>query len=90
VVIGYEQSEQLDVKPAEYFVSVVKREKRACQACDGGGVVTAPLPPRIINKSLVKLVSDQFIISTIISKYCDHLPLYRQSAILESSAVAAS
>jgi hypothetical protein len=42
--------------------------------------VTAPLPARIIDKSLV---SDQFIISTVIAKYCDHLPLYRQSAILE-------
>jgi hypothetical protein len=30
VVIGYEQSEQLDVKPAQYFVLVTKREKRAC------------------------------------------------------------
>jgi transposase len=79
-VIGYEQSEQLDVKPAEYFVLVNKREKRACPTCEEGGVVTAPLPARIIDKSLV---SDQVIISTIISKYCDHLPLYRQSAILE-------
>ncbi len=80
VVIGYEQSEQLDCQPAEYFVSVVKREKRACQACEEGGVVTAPLPARIIDRSLV---SDQVIIGTIISKYCDHLPLYRQSAMLE-------
>jgi transposase len=80
VVIGYEQSEQLDVKPAEYFVSVVKREKRACQGCKEGGVATAPLPARIIDKSLV---SDQVVINTIISKYCDHVPLYRQSAILE-------
>ena len=80
VVIGYEQSEQLDVKPAEYFVLVTKREKRACQNCEEGGVVTAPLPTRIIDKSLV---SDQVIINTLIAKYCDHLPLYRQSAILE-------
>ena len=27
-VIGYEQSEQLDVEPAKYFVRVTKREKR--------------------------------------------------------------
>ncbi len=30
-VIGYEVSEVLDVKPAEYFVEVTKREKRACK-----------------------------------------------------------
>ena len=39
----------------------------------------APLPPRIIDKSLV---SDEMIIDTIVSKYADHCPLYRQSAIL--------
>jgi transposase len=31
VVIGHEQSEQLDVEPARYFVVVIKREKRACK-----------------------------------------------------------
>jgi transposase len=30
VVIGYEESSQLDVEPAKYFVLVTKREKRAC------------------------------------------------------------
>ena len=28
-VIGYDESEQLDVEPARYFVRVIKREKRA-------------------------------------------------------------
>ena len=79
-VIGYEQSEQLDVKPAEYFVLVTKREKRVCRSCEEAGVITAPLPSRIIDKSLV---SDQVIINTVIAKYSDHQPLYRQSVILE-------
>src|SRR5688572_8400466 len=35
-VIGYEQSEQLDVEPARYFVVVTKREKRACANCAQG------------------------------------------------------
>ncbi len=48
-VIGYEMSEQLDVKPAEYFVVVTKREKRACKACEEG-VECAPAPARIIEK----------------------------------------
>jgi transposase len=78
-VIGYEQSEQLDVEPARYFVLVTKREKRACRSC-AGGVKAAPLPARIIDKSLV---SDQVVIDTLVSKYSDHLPLYRQSAVLE-------
>src|ERR1700745_3681402 len=79
VVIGYETSEVLQVKPAEYYVEVTKREKRACKQCEEQGVQAAPLPARIIDKSLV---SDQIIIDTIVSKYADHSPLYRQSAIL--------
>ena len=79
-VIGYEQSEQLDVEPAKYFVQVTKREKRACQSCGEGGVVAAPVPARIVDKGLV---SDRVVIDTVVAKYGDHLPLYRQSAILE-------
>jgi transposase len=79
-LIGYEESEQLDVEPAKYFVVVTKREKRACKSCEERGVLAAPLPPRIIEKSLV---SDRVVIDTVVSKYADHCPLYRQSAILE-------
>ena len=38
VVIGYESAEQLDAEPARYFVRVIKREKRACKACEEQGV----------------------------------------------------
>lgn len=78
-VIGYEQSEQLDVEPAKYFVLVTKREKRGCRCCERG-VVTAAAPARIVDKGLA---SDRVVIDTVIAKYCDHLPLYRQSVMLE-------
>jgi transposase len=80
VVIGYDESERLDVEPAKYFVAVTKREKRACLNCEEQGVMAAPLPPQIIDKGLA---SNQVVIDTVVQKYCDHLPLYRQSAILE-------
>ena len=75
VEIGYEESTQLDVEPAKYF-------RAGDEAREGGLQVvrTAPLPPRIIEKSLA---SDRIVIDTIVSKYCDHAPLYRQSAIPE-------
>jgi transposase len=79
-VIGYESGEQLDVEPAKYFVLVTKREKRSCRSCEEGGITTAPLPTRIIDRCLV---SDRVVIDTVVAKYSDHLPLYRQSAILE-------
>jgi transposase len=80
LVIGYEESSQLDVEPAKYFVLVTKREKRACRSCEDLGVVSAPLPPRIIEKCLA---SDRIVIETVVGKYCNHTPLHRQSMILE-------
>jgi transposase len=70
----------LDREPAKYFVRVLRREKRARSSCAQGGVQTAGSPARIIEKSIV---SDQVIIDTVVTKYCDYVPLYRQSAILE-------
>src|ERR1035437_9142242 len=55
-VIGYDVSEQLDVEPAQYFVVVTKREKRACKRCEETGVVAAPAPERIIEKSLLSRI----------------------------------
>ncbi len=79
MVIGYEVTEVLDVEPARYFVQVTRREKRACKACPEQGVTAASLPTRIIDKSLV---SDGVIIDTVVNKYCDHSPLFRQSVAL--------
>jgi len=82
-VIGYDESEQLDVEPARYFVRVTKREKRACRCCQAGSVTMPPLATRIVEKGLA---SDRVVVETIVAKYSDHLPLYRQAAILERDA----
>jgi transposase len=83
VVIGYDESEVLDIEPVRYFVRVTKREKRACRQCERRSVVAAPLPERIIAKGLV---SNRVVVDTIVKKYCDHLPLYRQEIILKREA----
>ena len=86
-VFDYDISEQLDVEPARYFVRVIKREKRVCRHCDGSNgksaVMMAPLAPRIVEKGLA---SDAVVIDTVVKKYCDHLPLYRQAMIFEREA----
>lgn len=82
-VIGYDESEQLDVEPARYLVRVTRREKRACKSCANGTVTAAELPERIVEKGLA---SDAVVIQTVVAKYCDHLPLYRQAAMLEREA----
>jgi transposase len=82
-LIGYDESEVLDVEPVRFFVRVVKREKRSCRSCKEGAVRMADLAPRIIEKGIA---SDRMVVETVVSKYCDHVPLYRQESILEREA----
>ena len=41
------------------------------------------LAARIVGKGLA---SDALVIGTVVAKYCDHLPRYRQQAMLEREA----
>ena len=80
-VMGYDWSEVLDREPAKWFVRVTKREKRSCRKCSA--IQMPPLGSRIVEKGLA---SDRVIIETVVAKYCDHLPLYRQEATIEREA----
>ena len=82
-LIGYDESEHLDMEPVRFFVRVVKREKRGCRQCKTSGVVMAELAPRIVEKGIA---SDRVVVETVVAKYCDHLPLYRQKAMLQREA----
>jgi transposase len=82
-VIGYDESEVLDVEPARYFVRLIKREKRACRRCVNATVIAAPMAERIVEKGMA---SDAVVINTVVAKYCDHLPLYRQAVMIEREA----
>jgi len=79
-VIGFDRSEELDVIPAQYFVKVTLREKRACLRHPEGGVSTAPCPLKIIPKGKL---SDAIIVDVLVKKYGDYMPAYRQSMSLE-------
>jgi transposase len=80
-LMGYDASEVLDREPAKWFVRVTKREKRACETCST--IAMPELAPRIVDKGLA---SDRVVIETVVAKYVDHLPLYRQEAMLEREA----
>jgi transposase len=82
-VIGYEESERLDVEPAKFFVTMTRREKRACRNCKQGGVATAPVAAEIVEKGLA---CNRVVVNAVVSKYCDHLPLYRQCVMLARDA----
>jgi transposase len=75
--IGEDRSERLDIIPAQLRVLVVRRPKYACRACEDV-VVQAPAPARLIEGGLP---TEATIAQVLVSKYADHLPLYRQAQI---------
>jgi transposase len=81
--IGEEITEQLDVIPAQVKVIAHVRPKWACNQCDAG-VSIAPMPALFLPKSIA---APGLVAQTIISKYQDHLPLYRQEKIWERMGV---
>lgn len=83
-VIGEDQSERLDVIPAQYRVIVTRRPKYACRACSGT-VVQAPAPARLIEGGLP---TEALVAQVLVNKYAHHLPLYRQAQILAGHGIA--
>ncbi len=83
-VIGADVSRRLDVIPAQYQVLVTRRPKYACRACEGT-VVQAPAPARLIEGGLP---TDSTLAQVLVSKYADHLPLYRQAQIYARQGVS--
>jgi transposase len=76
--IGEDRSERLDIVPAQLRVIVTVRPKYACRTCTDG-VTQAPAPSHLI---MGGLPTEATIAHVLVSKYADHLPLYRQSQIL--------
>lgn len=74
--IGESVSEMLDWVPARLRVLRIRRPKYACRSCST--VSQAPAPERVIAGGLA---TPALIAQVLVSKYCDHSPLYRQSQI---------
>ncbi|EUB96536.1 transposase IS66 [Rhizobium sp. CF080] len=81
--IGEDVSERLDVVPAQYRVLVTRRPKYACRSCTDG-VAQAPAPARLIHAGLP---TEATIAHVLVSKYADHLPLYRQAQIMSRQGI---
>ena len=81
--IGEDVSERLDIVPAQMRILVVRRPRYACRACEDV-VVQAPAPPRLIEGGLP---TDALVAQVLVSKYADHLPLYRQAQIFARQGV---
>lgn len=81
-LIGETVSEMLDHVPAQLRVLRIRRPKYGCRSC--GAIHQAAAPERPIAKGLA---SPALLSHVLIAKYCDHLPLYRQSQIFARQGV---
>ena len=81
--IGEDRSERLDIVPAQFRVLVTIRPKYACRTCEDG-VVQASAPARLVEGGLP---TEATIAQVLVSKYADHLPLYRQAQIYARQSV---
>ena len=77
---GYQCSSRLHVIPAQFEVVIEKREKLSCPKGCEGQFVTAPLPLRVLPKSIA---SESLIAHIIGSKVIDRQPLYHLEKVME-------
>lgn len=82
---GDDISEQLEYVPESFKVIRHVRPKFTCTGCDR--VVEAPAPTRPIERGLA---APALLAHVIVSKFADHLPLYRQSEIYARQGVEIS
>lgn len=80
--IGESMSEMLDWVPAQLRVVRIRRPKYGCRSC--GTVHQVPAPERAIAKGLA---TPKLLAHVLVSKYCDHVPLYRQAQIFARHGV---
>jgi len=80
--LGEDVSEMLEYVPARFKVIRQVRPKLACACCER--IVQAEAPSRPIERGLA---GPGLLAHVLVSKYCDHLPLYRQSEIYAREGV---
>ncbi len=83
VKIGEDRTERLNIVPAQLQVIVTIRPKYACRSCEEG-VTQAPAPAHLIEGGLP---TEGMLAHVLVSKFADHLPLYRQSQIYARSGI---
>lgn len=82
--IGEDRVERLDIVPAQFRVLATIRPKYACRRC-AGAIAQAPAPAHLVEGALP---TERLIAHVLVSKYADHLPLYRQAQIFARAGIA--
>ncbi len=78
--IGQEVSEQLDYEAARFVRRRTVRRKYVHRTNRDAAPVITPLAERLLDRSLP---APGLLAHILVSKYCDHLPLYRQEQIFQ-------
>jgi transposase len=84
VRIGEDRSERLDVTPARFRVVVTMRPGYACPK-GRAGVAQARAPAHLIEGGLP---TEATLAHVVVSKYSEHLPLYRQAQVMARHGLA--
>ena len=82
--VGEVITEELDIVPQKFFVKQYVQGKFCCEECMNRSVMKE-LPPRPIQHGRP---SPGVLAYIIVSKYVDHLPLYRQEKIFKRQGVS--
>ena len=80
--LGEDVSEMLEYVPASFMVIRHVRTKLSCTKCDC--IVQAEAPSRPLDRGAA---GPGLLAHVLVSKYCDHQPLYRQSQIYARQGV---
>ena len=80
--MGVDVTEELEYVPARFKVIRHERPKFSCGACEL--MIQAPMPSRPVERGLA---GPGLLAHVLVSKYADHLPLYRQSTIYAREGV---
>ncbi len=79
---GEDITEELEYVPGRFVVNRILRPRLSCSCCEK--VVQAPLPSRPIERGRP---GPGLLAHVLVSKFCDHLPLYRQSRIFDREGI---
>jgi transposase len=80
--LGEDVTEELEYVPGRFVVNRIVRPRMACACCEV--ICQAPLPSRPIERGRP---GPGLLAHVLVSKYGDHLPLYRQSQIFARDGI---
>lgn len=85
VKIGEEVTSKLALKRGQYFIKQIIRPKYALPHHEG--VLTAPITDSLLERCQA---DESLLADILVKKFCDHLPLYRQSEIMARDGILIS